>query len=259
MLERLPQRYLNAQTARAITAPSAIVLGGVGAAAAILASAPLAAVIGAGALAWAVRVAIGLPRRPKGERIDEFTLSATWRKFVHQAQGAQRRFDQAVGKAKPGPLRDRLTEIGARIDAGVHECWRVAQQGHLLEGGLKTLSIESTQQELIDLERDMRTNQDPRLEQARESLRAQLHSAQRMIDAVQDARTQLRLLDARLDEAVTRAVELSLRTSGDADVAGLGSDVDSLVNDMEALRAALEDVDTSSGEGPEATGTTSTS
>jgi hypothetical protein len=76
-----------------------------------------------------------------------------------------------------------------------------------------------------------------------------------MIDAVQDARTQLRLLDARLDEAVTRAVELSLRSAGDADVSGLGSDVESLVQDMEALRAALEDVD-----GPdEVGGTTATS
>ena len=75
------------------------------------------------------------------------------------------------------------------------------------------------------------------------SLRAQLHSAQRMIDAVQDARSQLRLLDARLDEAVTRAIELSLRSATDADVSGLGSDVESLVQDMEALRAALETVD----------------
>jgi len=90
-------------------------------------------------------------------------------------------------------------------------------------------------------------------ERARESLRAQLHSAQRMIDAVQDARTQLRLLDARLDEAVTRAVELSLRSAGDADVSGLGSDVESLVSDMEALRAALEDVDR-----PDPGGTTAT-
>jgi hypothetical protein len=62
-----------------------------------------------------------------------------------------------------------------------------------------------------------------------------------MASVAQQARDQLRLLDARLDEAVTRAVELSLQTGDDADLTGLGSDVDNLVLDMEALRAALEE------------------
>ena len=254
-MPRLPERYLNARTARAITAPSAIVLAGAGAAAAIVAGLPLAAVVGAGALAWAARVAFGLPRKARGDRIDPFVLSAPWRKSVHEALQAERRFDAAVKKADPGPLRDRLAEIGLRIDEGVRECWRVAQRGDAMEEGLKTLDVESTQRELIEIEREMRGEHDPRLERARESLRAQLHSTQRMIDAVQDARTQLRLLDARLDEAVTRAIELSLRSAGDADVSGLGSDVESLVQDMEALRAALEDVEGTDEVG----GTTATS
>jgi hypothetical protein len=243
LLERLPQRFLNARTARAITAPQAIVLGGVGTAVAIVAGLPIAGAVAAGAVAWGVRVALGLPRGPRLDRIDEFTLSAPWRKSVHQALAAQRRFNDAVHKADAGPLQDRLREIGERIDTGVRECWRVAQRGHAIEGGLKTLDVDSTQRALVDVERDLRNADDPRLQQTRESLRAQLHSAQRMIDAVHDATTQLRLLDARLDEAVTRAVELSLRSAPDADVSGLGSDVESLVTDMEALRSALEDVD----------------
>ena len=243
MLERLPQRLLNARTARAITAPQAVLLGGLGAAVAIVAGLPIAAAVGAGALAWGARVALGLPRGPRQDRIDPFTLGVPWRKSVHEALQAQRRFNDAVRKATAGPLQDRLKEIGGRIDTGVRECWRVAQRGEAIEDGLKTLDVEGTQRELIDVERDLRGTQDERLEQTRESLRAQLHSAQRMIDAVQDARNQLRLLDARLDEAVTRAVELSLRSAPDDDVSGLGSDVDSLVQDMEALRSALEDVD----------------
>ncbi|MEA3019001.1 MAG: hypothetical protein QOI47_525 [Actinomycetota bacterium] len=243
MLERLPERFLNARTARAITAPSAIVLGGAGAAAAILGGLPLVAVVVCGAAAWGVRVAIGLPRAPKDDRIDAFVLSASWRKSVNQALSAQRRFNDAVRKADPGPLRDRLTEIGLRIGTGVRECWKVAQRGNAIEDGLKTLDVEGTKHQLVDVERDIASAPDPRLDQTRESLRAQLHTAQRMIDAVQDTRNQLRLLDARLDEAVTRAVELSLRTSADDDVAGLGTDVDSLVGDMESLRAALDDVD----------------
>lgn len=255
MLERLPQRFLNAQTARAITAPSAIVLGGAGAALAILASAPIAAVIGVGALAWAARVAMGLPRGPRGERVDPFTLAEPWRQAVIDAGVAQRRFESAVKGAKVGPLRDRLQEIAGRLAEGVKECWTIAQHGHLLAKGLTVLDVQATQRSLIDVERDLAKTPDPRLEQTRESLRAQLHAAQRMIDAVQDARTQLRLLDARLDEAVTRAIELTVRPDGHDDVAGLGSDVDTLVSDMEALRAALEDVDATR---PSAGGTTAT-
>jgi hypothetical protein len=255
LLERLPDRFLNARTARAITAPQAIVLGGLGTAVAIVAGAPIAAAAAVGALAWGARVALGLPRRAHGDRIDPFTLKTQWRKPVHEALQAQRRFDDAVRKADAGPLRERLSEIGQRIDTGVRACWRVAQRGEAIEDGLKTLDVEGTKRELVDVERDLRSaGADSRLQQTRESLRAQLHTAQRMIDAVQDARNQLRLLDARLDEAVTRAVELSLRSAPDADVSGLGSDVESLVTDMEALRSALEDVERPDAAGGTATG-----
>ena len=246
-MARLPERYLNAQTARAITAPSAIVLAGAGAAAAIAAGLPGLVCVGAGLVAWAARVAFGLPRQKKGDRMDPFALNEPWRKSVIDAQVAQRRFDTAIRQADSGPLRDRLGEIGTRLGEGVREVWRIAQRGHLMAKGLKALDVESAQRELIDVERDLSKGADPRLEATRDSLRAQLHSAQRMIDAVDEARSQLRLLDARLDEAVTRAIELSLRAPGDADLTGLGSDVETLVSDMEALRAALEDVERPGG------------
>jgi hypothetical protein len=252
---RLPERFLNAQTARALTSPSAIVLAGAGAAAAIAADLPGIVAVGAGLLAWAVRVAIGLPRRARGERMDPFTLNEPWRKSVIDAQVAQRRFDTAVRGVDSGPLKERLGEIGARLAEGVKEVWRIAQRGHLMAKGLKALDVESTQRELVDVERDLSRSDDQRLQATRDSLRSQLHSAQRMIDAVSDARSQLRLLDARLDEAVTRAIELSLRSPADADLSGLGSDVESLVQDMEALRAALEDVDRPAAGGTGATAT----
>jgi hypothetical protein len=246
-MARLPERFLNAQTAQAITAPSAIVLGGVGAAGAILLGLPALAVVGVGAVAWAARVAMGLPRGPRAERMDPFTLNEPWRKSVIDAQVAKKRFDNAVRSADGGPLRDRLTEIGERLDEAVKEVWRIAQRGHLMAKGMKALDVDGTMRDLQDVERDLHDRPDERLEQARDSLRAQLGSAQRMKDAVDDARSRLRLLDARLDESVTRAIELSLRSAGDADVSGLDSDVASLVQDMEALRAALEDVDRPQG------------
>jgi hypothetical protein len=246
-MARLPERFLNAKTAQAITAPSAIVLGGVGAAGAILLGLPALAIVGVGAVAWAARVAMGLPRGPRAERMDPFTLNEPWRKSVIDAQVAKKRFDGAVRSADSGPLRDRLAEIGARLDEAVKQVWRIAQRGHLMAKGMKALDVDGTMRDLQEVESDLRSSSDTRLEQARDSLRAQLGSAQRMKDAVDDARSQLRLLDARLDESVTRAIELSLRSAGDADVSGLGSDVESLVQDMEALRAALEDVDEPQG------------
>ena len=58
---------------------------------------------------------------------------------------------------------------------------------------------------------------------------------------IADAYDRLRLLDARIDETVTRTVELSVSQTDDGSVAGLGVEVDSIVGDMEALRQAIEE------------------
>jgi hypothetical protein len=60
----------------------------------------------------------------------------------------------------------------------------------------------------------------------------------------------LRLLDARLSEAATRAIELSVRAHDPSDLAGLGEDVDVLVTDLEALRLALDEADHAAGQLP---------
>jgi hypothetical protein len=64
---------------------------------------------------------------------------------------------------------------------------------------------------------------------------------------VEDARSQLRLLDARMGEAVVRALELSAQASVDASVSSLSTDVDGMVTDMEALRQALEETHGTAG------------
>jgi hypothetical protein len=74
-----------------------------------------------------------------------------------------------------------------------------------------------------------------------EALQAQVGSANRLESVARDARDRLALLDARLDEAVARAVELSLRAEDVAELGGLGGDVEELVGEMESLRVALEE------------------
>ena len=81
-----------------------------------------------------------------------------------------------------------------------------------------------------------------------------LTSAQRLSVVAQDARSRLELLNARLDEAVARAVELALRAEDATALSGLGGDVDDLVGEMESLRTALDEAGQAS-RGATATGT----
>lgn len=227
-------RFLTPPVARAITSPLGILLAGAGASAAILAGLPIAAVVAAGAAAWAGRVAAAVPRDSNSRHIDPFALQDPWRTFVRSAQQARRKFDEAVRGARRGPMRDRLTEIGARLDDAVDECWRVARQGHALVDARSKLDTADVERELTSLGGSHT--------KTAEALEAQLASARRLEATITDVRDRLRLLDARMDEAVARAVELSV-SGGDVDLGGLGHDVDGLVGDMEALRQGLEEAD----------------
>ena len=75
------------------------------------------------------------------------------------------------------------------------------------------------------------------------ALKAQLDTASRMQECVRRAQGRLRLLNApRLGRLVAPAVELSVSGSTAA-MGGLGDDVDVLVQEMEALRQAVEEID----------------
>jgi hypothetical protein len=239
-------RFFTPRVARAITSPLGIVLAGAGASIGILVGAPLAIAAGIGAAAWAGRVAVAVPRAPAGAHIDPLALNDPWRRFVSSAQQSQRRYAEAVRSAKPGPLRDRLTEIGARVDDALQECWRIAKQGQLIADACSQVDVNQARQELNDVEAQLGgTTPDPESTVGGTvvALRAQLASAARMNATVTDARDRLRLLDARLDEAVARAIELSVQGGDVKDVGGLGDDVEGVVGDMEALRQGLEEAD----------------
>ena len=74
-----------------------------------------------------------------------------------------------------------------------------------------------------------------------ESLRAQLATAERLERVIGDADSRLRLLNARLDEAAARTIELSVQAEDVDALGGLGDDVDAMVDEMEALRQAIEE------------------
>lgn len=236
-------RFFTKKTAEAITSPSGILLAGAGVSVGIVAGAPLLVCVGIGAVLWGGRVLLGMPRGRRREHMDPFTLGEPWRRYVQEALQAQNRFRQAVSTAEPGPLRDRLAEIGDRIATGVEECWKVAKRGDLLTNARQQIDVRGIQAELASAQAnvDAPWAAGGGLEARVEALESQLGSAQRMEAVINDAGNRLQVLDARLDEAVTRAIELSVQAGDTSDLTGLGTDVDAMVEEMEALRLALEE------------------
>lgn len=254
----LRDRLRTHRATRAATSPSAIVLAGAGAAAGVAVGLPLVGVLALGAGAWGLRVLAPLLRRAGGG-VDAMALDDPWREFVWEAQEHRHRFDEATGRARTGPLRERLAAIGQRIEDAVEECWRVARAGQALSEARAAVDVVEAHRDLQAL-----VGVDGRLPppesnlgRTAAALEAQLATAERLDATIADARGRLQLLDARLGEAVTRAIELSVRTdAGDelGPLRGLGDDVEGLVVELEALRSALDDTTPA---GPSADGTTS--
>lgn len=226
-------------------APSSIVAAGVGAAAGILASGGLAVPLVAGAAAYAGVVAWRMPRASKGrsEKIDPGRLREPWRYYIREALDAQRRFDASVAAASEGPLRERLATIGERVADGVAESWRIAVRGEELERALHQLgSVQEISNRIAALRHERPSPTGTRLI---ESLQSQIDTYRRIEQTATDARTRLQLMEARLDETVARAVELSLRTGDSAalepHLGGLDRDVEDIVTEMEALRRGLDE------------------
>jgi hypothetical protein len=228
--------------ARAILSPTGILLAGAGAGGLILAGAGVPAAVVGGALLWAGRVAVAFYRRPQLERIEPFAIQDPWRTFVRRAQSSGRRFDDAVRQTRAGPLRERLGEVGDRVQTGIREAWIIAQRGHDLDKAVAKLGIERIRRQLADAEARAgggATSDDP--QETVRALRSQLESAERLAAVAEDAETRLRRLNAQLDEAVARAVEVSLSASDITALQPLGSDVENLVGELESLRQALEE------------------
>lgn len=253
-------RLLTRRVARTMLAPSSILLAGAGASVAILTGLPLVAAPLVGLAAWAARVATAMPRNRPGTRINPLALPEAWRHSVMSALDAQKRFARTLAATEPGPLRERLAAIGARIDDGVDESWQIANRGWHLQRARTAIDTNEAQRELAQVERDAARfgaeNADPddvagSLNAAAAAIRSQLDTAARLDRVIADAHARLRLLDARLDEAVARSVELSAHASDVESLTSVGADVENLVSEMEALRQALEET---SGPG-RATGT----
>ena len=240
---RWRDRILVPPVMEAMASPLAILAAGAGGAVGVLAAGPVAGVAGA-VLAWGARVAAAVPRRPHRDRIEPYALDDPWRRHVAEAVRANERFDATIQRTKPGPLRDRLGLIGARVDEGVTECWKVAQRGSALVQARVELDPTSARQELASLQAEHAGAIPPGSSAAAtaDALQAQIDAADRMDRVIGEARDTLRLSSARLAEAVARAVELSVQTEDTGELHQVDVTVGALVDELEALHRSLDEV-----------------
>ncbi|MCU1399872.1 MAG: hypothetical protein JWN62_2981 [Acidimicrobiales bacterium] len=231
-------RFYSPKVARAVLSPFSILLFGVVTAIGIVVGLPIVAAVGIGVIAYVGKVAFAIPRNPDANRIDPFALKDPWRSYVQSALTAKLRFDRTVATTSSGPLKDHLKQLASRLQDGIEESWRIASRGNDIDGALANLNTAQAEAELKQLQMQQQQAGSADVASTIESLQAQISSGTRMQQVSMSTRNRLRLLDARFDELVARAVEVSVG-SGDSDV--LGNDVNDLVNDLEGLRLAIDD------------------
>jgi chromosome segregation ATPase len=163
---------------------------------------------------------------------------------------------ELAGTARSGPIRENLDEIAGRVNAAVDEAWQIGKRGHALSQARGAVATAAVDREISALETDLAESPDStELEAAREALLTQRATADRLDGVIRETDSRLRLMNARLGEVVSRAAELAAQMGGATSVSTLSSDVDGLLDDMEALRQALDELDGDDGDGLPASGT----
>lgn len=191
----------------------------------------------AGVLTWVARVLLAtrIAKRVRGleRRIDPFALREPWRFFVRDALSARQRFGEALAGADDGPLMTRLLEIQENLDQAVSVTWEVAQRGQQLTDARRRIDVAS-----LDRTIDATADDDPRHVAAA----AQKASHDRLRAREEQTRERLEILDARLDETIVRAGELATRTGGGIELEELAGQVTGMVDELDSLRIALDEV-----------------
>jgi hypothetical protein len=194
----------------------------------------------AATLALAVRnQRLGVTRRTHDPAIDPFRVGEPWRRLVQGAIKAQSRYRQTLASTAPGPMHDRLAEIGTHLDDAVSECWRIAQRGYELRHALDAMDIARSREQLAAIPADAT---DADLVQRAAALSSRVNAYDRIAATTEQTEQELRLLVARLDETSARGAELSL-TAGTTGVEALDHEVSGVVDELESLRLAFDELD----------------
>jgi hypothetical protein len=234
---RLRDRFFTARTARALLSWRILLGGGVALVAGLL-GAPWLLAAGIGLAVYAGSVALAMPRPERRVRLDPFTLSEPWRQFVQSAQRSRQHLTTTVQSTRDGPLRDRLQSIVDRLDEAIAESWQIARRGDEIDSAVRGLDPTRLRSRLETLNKQAESSPTENLTAAVASVESQLASAERLKQLSATTADRLRLSQARLDELVTRAAEVSV---GSSDSKEFATDVDDLVLELEGLRLAVQE------------------
>jgi serine/threonine protein kinase len=226
--------------ADAALAPTSLIAAGGVAAVTVVAGLAVPVVVAAGVVAWGLSTFL-IRRRHRPEPIRPDRLTKEWGDLVREAQRAQSRYESAWRAANDGKTRERLRDIGASVEAGVRECWTVAKRSNTLAKTVDELDLEGARERLVVAEAEMLASPSPTRASTVASLTARMETGRRMNERLEDARDQLQMLDARLDEIATAALEIVYQSGTIGTVAAVGSAVDEVVEELQILAAALDE------------------
>jgi hypothetical protein len=168
--------------------------------------------------------------------VDPGAVSRRFSGSVVEALDARRRYGDLLVRLQPGLVLDRLTDAGARLDAGVLAVWETARRATDLEHTLDALDPERV---TADYKRAKRSAEDDT--ELEGVLAARFASVQRLLNTLDDTEDRLRLLEARLGAAVAHAAEVALGTDSAA-AGALDAELVAVVDELGALRAALDEL-----------------
>jgi hypothetical protein len=155
------------------------------------------------------------------------------RRLVEDALAARRRWADTADRLASGPLQARVRELGTQVDGGVLAVWHAVVRLVELEHVTAALDIDRITADHKAAKRD--PHADPGLVSA---LEAKHRSAHRLLNAVDDATAQLRLLDARLDAAVLQATELLLTGGASSDHGA--TELAAVVEELDLLQRSMD-------------------
>lgn len=191
----------------------------------------------AGALAgWGARVLLAaLWRPPRPAPPDPFAVGEPWRHHVQAVLRHQRRFTEACSSLPDGPLRQRLEQLGTQVDDTGAQMWEMAQAGHRLSRARRDLGP-----------RGPGPAADPGGDH-RDAELVHLDATGRLDTSIDALERQLGALEVQLGAVVARAIEITA-TAGTATGSGTERDLTALMDEMEALRLALDELGATEGD-----------
>lgn len=138
-------------------------------------------------------------------------------------------------------MRDRLDDLQTTVEAGVLATWAAAQRAQALEHAASGLDLARITAEHKAMRRELAQagESDDALTSRAEALAERHASAQRLVNAVDDAEEELTGLEARLDALAVRALELVLTGGGGPTGSAATDELDAVIAELRAVGEAL--------------------